>query len=108
MRDHVLRMAELRPAVLARAAYHCERCGRLEGSWNHDLGRYVALEAHHRLMRSQGGPDTMENLVALCGPNPAGCHGWVHAHPTESYTIGLLIKRSSGPPSEPFDGSCLR
>lgn len=93
---HVQRMDELRPLVFARAGYRCERCG-----WR--AGGGLRLEAHHRLMVGQGGPDTLENLVALCGPNPRGCHGWVHQHPTEAYACGLLIRQSSGPPAEPWE-----
>jgi 5-methylcytosine-specific restriction endonuclease McrA len=34
----------------------------------------VAVDAHHVRQRSDGGPDTLANLVALCD----GCHGSVH------------------------------
>ncbi len=97
--DHADRMAELVPQVLARAGYRCQRCGAEARP-----GR--PLEAHHRLMRSQGGPDTMENLVCLCGPNPAGCHGWCHSGKgqAEARRIGLLLPASGGPPSEPWEG----
>ncbi len=44
------------------------------------------LHAHHMRRRSQGGPDTMNNLVTLC----AGHHGWVHDHPAFARMIGLL------------------
>lgn len=43
--------------------------------------------AHHRLRRSQGGPDTLENLILLCPEH----HTWVHDHPEESGEMGLLI-----------------
>lgn len=87
-------MAELRPIVLARASYRCERCGRRDGQ----DGRH--LEAHHRLPIGNGGPDTLENLVALCDPN--GCHDYVHGHPAEGYDSGLLIHTWAGPPAEPW------
>lgn len=90
-------MAELRPVALARANYRCERCGATGRP-----GR--PLSCHHRLMRSQGGPDTLENLVVLCGlDNTTGCHGWVHKHPEQAYALGLLIRQSSGPPAEPWE-----
>lgn len=44
--------------------------------------------AHHRLMRSQGGPDDAGNLLWVC----PSCHHYVHAHPTESYERGWLIR----------------
>ena len=45
----------------------CERCLP---------GRYTpATEAHHRIYRSQGGGDEVENLEALC----AACHGAEHS-----------------------------
>ena len=93
-RGHQSRMEELRPAVLARAAWRCERCGAREG----EGGRH--LEVHHRLPLGAGGPDTLENLVALC--DPGGCHDWVHANPAAGYASGLLLRRSAGPPSEPW------
>lgn len=45
---------------------------------------------HHIQRRSQGGPDTAENLVTLC----AAHHGWVHANPQRASTLGLLRLRS--------------
>lgn len=56
-------MEAVREAVFARAGYRCERCGR-RGS----------LHPHHRLRRSQGGPNTLENLCSLCH----ACHRMVH------------------------------
>jgi len=49
----------LRIAVIARAEGRCQYCG----AWGH-------LDAHHVVKRSQGGTDTMDNLVALC----RSCH----------------------------------
>jgi len=38
-----------------------------------------ATEAHHRLYRSRGGPDTIENAMHLCGSgNHTGDHGVAH------------------------------
>ena len=42
----------------------CERCGKRAG---------VAL--HHRILRSQGGSDTRENLAWLCKRCHDGAHG---------------------------------
>jgi 5-methylcytosine-specific restriction endonuclease McrA len=44
------------------------------------------LDPHHVLRRSQGGLDTLDNLVTLC----RACHSWVHEHPAASIERGLL------------------
>lgn len=66
-------------AVLARDA-GCKAAGVAPGQCQ---GR---IDPHHILRRSQGGPDTMENLVSLCRAH----HSWVHDHPGESYELGFL------------------
>lgn len=47
------------------------------------------IDPHHVLRRSQGGPDTSENLISVCRAH----HDWIHQHPARSYELGLL-KRS--------------
>lgn len=47
-----------------------------------------ATDLHHRLMRSQGGKHTVENLAALCRSH----HRHIHDHPAQSYESGWLIK----------------
>jgi hypothetical protein len=49
------------------------------------------IDPHHIRRRSQGGPDTPENLVSLCRAH----HSWVHEHITESLALGLLLKASA-------------
>ena len=44
------------------------------------------IDPHHVKRRSQGGQDTVENLISLCRAH----HDWVHAHPDESYQLGFL------------------
>lgn len=44
------------------------------------------IDPHHILRRSQGGPDTADNLVALCRVH----HSFVHDHPEIGYRTGLL------------------
>lgn len=44
------------------------------------------IDPHHIKMRSQGGEDTLDNLVCLCRVH----HSWVHEHPDESYRLGYL------------------
>lgn len=47
---------ELKAEVRARDSHRCRWCG----------ARGVALEVHHILYRSQGGPDEEWNLITLC------------------------------------------
>lgn len=47
-----------------------------------------ASHFHHRLMRSHGGPGTVENCAHLCVHH----HDHVHANPAESYANGMLIR----------------
>lgn len=56
--------------------------------------------AHHRLMRSQGGPTTDVNLLNVCRP----CHTWIHDHPQESYALGLLVPSRFDPAEWPVGG----
>jgi 5-methylcytosine-specific restriction endonuclease McrA len=69
-RDEVCRAAVLVPSV---------RCGG---------GPHV----HHVLPRSQGGGHDLSNLLLVCTVH----HGWIHANPARSYTLGLLLRKSSG------------
>ena len=54
---------EERRIVLARDGWECMLCGR------------PAVDTHHILYRSQGGPDEAWNLISLCRT----CHDLVHA-----------------------------
>lgn len=55
----------VKTAVLNRDNYTCQICG----------ARNTRLEVHHIQFRSQGGSDSMDNLVTLCKE----CHGKVHS-----------------------------
>lgn len=59
----------------ARCAPNCQRRG---------------TQAHHMLMRSQGGTDDPDNLLWVCAP----CHDQIHMHPAESYERGWLRRRA--------------
>lgn len=87
----------VRSAVLRRDGDSCLRCGV------HISVRGYSL--HHRKGRHAlpGLPDPhcAENLVTLCGSGTTGCHGWVHAHPEESYEQGWMIRR--GGAEDPAD-----
>jgi 5-methylcytosine-specific restriction protein A len=64
------------PHVVAEALHrldgHCGGCGNPAPFKRSDGSGY--LEVHHRIPLSEGGPDTVENAVALC-PN---CHREAH------------------------------
>lgn len=73
-----------REAVYGRCGGFCEfpSCGRrisLEG-----------MQAHHRKLRSAGGPDCPCNLMALCAFDH---HGKVHAYPAHSRDAGWIVSR---------------
>ncbi len=80
---HRERMDELRPVVFARAFWCCEiqapGCTR------------NVEHAHHAVLRSQGGPDTLENLIATC----SSCHTYVHANPEWARGRGFIRSRWS-------------
>lgn len=80
----------VRQAVFARCAGYCEKCGKpLPYSW--------AL--HHRKLRSQGGTDTPDNLVALHHE----CHNLrtqsVHMNPSLSIKQGYIVPSWADPAS---------
>ena len=66
--------------VRARAAGSCEANAAPECSGRHD-------HSHHRLLRSQGGRDTPENLLAVCSQ----CHWFIHENPATSYDRGWML-----------------
>lgn len=77
--------AELRALLWARCEAYCERCGqRLNPIW---------WDAHHRLLRSQGGPDDIRNLVALHRSCHTGDPESVHNNPTAAEARGLIVRR---------------
>lgn len=65
---------------LARAGHRCEA----------DLGEgrctERATEAHHIKLRSRGGSDGDENLMALCSHH----HRWAHANPALATELGMM------------------
>jgi hypothetical protein len=61
---------------------------------------YGPLDVHEPARRSQGAdPTDPDQCVLLCRQH----HSWVHAHPAQSYELGLLIRR--GPSVTPLDHS---
>jgi len=74
--------AAAKEAVRLRSRGYCEvgSVGRC---------RILGTQAHHRLMRSQGGGHEVDNLLHVCGP----CHDYIHANPEYSYERGWLLHR---------------
>ena len=64
----------IRKQVLERDGYKCTQCGAAEELHNR-------LHAHHITPRSEGGPDDLENLTALCQE----CHYGVHREADRVY-----------------------
>jgi 5-methylcytosine-specific restriction endonuclease McrA len=71
----------VREAVLDRAGRVCEWCRRPGGK----------LIVHHKLLRSQGGKDRLEDCAAL---HPL-CHLYVHSNPYEAAERGLIVSMGS-------------
>lgn len=74
----------MRLACFRRAGWRCERCGERK-----------PLQAHHRQLLSQGGPDALSNLAAL----DADCHSWAHAHPRAAQLGGWIVPSWADPAS---------
>lgn len=72
------RYTSLRVLVHDRGNGRCERCGCCLG---------VDWQCHHRRLRSQGGRDAVENLVAICPP----CHQWAHTNPERARADGWIV-----------------
>lgn len=69
-----------RKLVAARSGGQCEMCGMAR-----------AESVHHRRKRSQGGPWSATNCVAVCGDGLRGCHGWIEGHPAMSAAAGFHL-----------------
>lgn len=63
---------EIKQLVFQRDDYTCQRCFHQSGPHAGKEGRI--LHPHHVNPQSEGGEDTLENLVTLCKP----CHGVQH------------------------------
>ena len=69
--SYYLRDEKVRKAVLARANGRCEHCGTI-GFGKPDGSFYV--EAHHIISLAKQGPDTLENVIALCANHHREAH----------------------------------
>lgn len=81
--------AKTRAALHERAQDCCEVCG-VHGATN----------AHHRRNQSQGGPDTLSNLILVCGSGNTGCHGKITENPAWADEWGYTITGDLAVPAE--------
>ena len=84
--------AWVRQLLRQRSNDLCERCGQKYGT-----------NAHHRKNRSQGGADTLSNLLWLCGSGTTGCHGYITEHPRDSYNHGWSVLSHHNPADIPVE-----
>lgn len=85
--------AKTRILILERDNYCCIRCGR------NIAGRDYSI--HHRLPRGQGGSNSPQNLMTICGSGTTGCHGWIESRRAISYETGDLVRRRHDPATVP-------
>jgi hypothetical protein len=83
-----------RKALYERCKGMCEFCGGvLSENW----------AAHHRKLRSQGGKDDLDNVVALHHE----CHNLgtnsVHLNPQKSYDDGFMVRSWADPKTTPLN-----
>lgn len=87
-------------AVLERAGYCCESCGKPVGDQ-----RGIDFSIHHRKARGMGGSrfgaNLASNLLVLCGSGTTGCHGYVESHRSEAMACGWLVSRYQDPSAVP-------
>lgn len=81
--------SELRTQVRVRACGTCDWCDLVLGD---------VFDAHHRKLRSRGGQDTLENLVALHHQ----CHMYAHEHVGEATSRGFMVHSWEDPADVPI------
>lgn len=88
--------------VRVRDGTQCQRCSR----WIVDFPSSI----HHRKLRSQGGLDTPDNMIRLCGSGTTYCHGWCHHNRLLAQADGFIVYRIDVPseiPVKTFHGLAL-
>ena len=84
---------KLRQQLANRAQGYCEKCEQ----WTGDQ-----FAAHHRKLKSQGGKDHIQNLVALCHPcHNLGTHA-VHLNPQKAVDRGWIVPTWADPATTPI------
>jgi HNH endonuclease len=74
--ERFVRDGKIRAAVLVRAKGRCEHCGA--AGFKTSSGKSY-LETHHIISLAKQGPDTLENVIALCANHHREAHfgeGW--------------------------------
>lgn len=79
-------------AVLERALDHCEAC---------DWPAAGKMDMHHRLLRSQGGQDTVENLIWVHHLCHVLAPYSIHQNPARSYQLGHMVRSGLDPAQVP-------
>jgi hypothetical protein len=68
-----------------------------------NLAGPVPSSCHHRVLKSQGGPDTPENRVMLSGSGTTGSHGWAHTQDrAEAERLGYIVRSWKDPADVPI------
>lgn len=81
---------EARRLVRERSGGICEVCGKAR-----------ATNFQHRKNRSQAGQWSASNGLDVCGSGTTGDHGYIHAHPAESYERGWSVHSWDDPSEVP-------
>jgi hypothetical protein len=94
LEDFAAELKAQEPALIKRAGGKCEvrvpeACGK----------GFRMYHRHHKMMRSHGGTNDLDNLLWVCD----GCHTYIHNHPAESYEKGWLL-RGTNPPKPNGNG----
>lgn len=77
----------VRRYVIARAQGRCEYCGREDFL---TLDGLPYLEAHHIIRLSQQGPDSVDNVIALCAAHHREAHYGANAEALEASFLKLV------------------
>lgn len=92
MSGSYVRNAEVRQHVLKRAKGKCEHCK--SAGFTKDNGKPY-LEAHHIISLAKQGPDTIENVIALCANHHREAHfsaNWLELETQfKAYLAGLKV-----------------
>jgi 5-methylcytosine-specific restriction enzyme A len=90
----VIRSQKVREHVIRGAKGQCEFCGK-HGFQMKDGRRY--LEAHHIILLSSDGSDTVDNVIALCADHHRQAHYGADAEALEQKFIECIKRRPTRP-----------